>query len=305
MKIRIQGFRLVLNPELSLDELIAEMVHRNEKSLRHEGLSRVLTVEETNEHILGAFWTIKGVAKFAEIELASLKRSLKELEPGKSKLEFNFFVLSKKNLNGLYSYHYSSASIPTFGRLLNSLGDVVTNPKKTAELNAVGESGRLRTQKRNAIRNKYENSVECHFLVSRKNLAEVLERWARFKSLQYTVSHIEDSSQDYSGLKPYVRAEITKLAFERNSVAAQLKDAILTFVTERDYTKARIEGVDDGGCDRTIDVEDIPDWFGEVDYGEYLSNPTLLSDDLSKSCMIQYILEAMAERPEYFNVEVR
>lgn len=305
MKIRIQGFRLELNPGLSLDDLVAQMLHRAGQALSHAGYSRILTVTETDKHALGAFWTMKGVSKFTEIDINSLKMAVKELDKGKSLAVFNFFVLSKKNLNGLYSYYHHSTSIPIFGAFLNSLGELVTGPKMNDELKAVADTGLLRKQKKNTIRKKYEYAVRCHYLVSKKNLAELIERWERFKSFEYTVAHLEPGVQEYGGLKQFVRAKTTKLAFERDSVAAYVKDALLSYVKEIDYAKARIEGVDATGADRTIDLLETPDWFGEEDYEKFLGDPTLFAENLAGSCMIKHILEEIEDHPESFDVDVQ
>lgn len=305
MKIRILGFRLELNPELTLAELVAQMAHRSGKPVPHAGYSRILTITETDKYILGSFWTMKGVSKFTEIDMTSLKMAVKELDKGKSLAVFNFFVISTKNLNGLYSYYHHSTSIPIFGSFLDSLGGVVTGPKMNAELKAVGETGLLRKHRKNAIREKYEYAVRCHYLVSRKKLAELIEKWERFKSFEYTVTHLEPGAQGYAGLKPFVRAKTTKLAFERASVGAHVKDEILKFVKDLDYTKARIEGVDDSGADRTIDLLETPDWFGEEDYEKFLGDPTLFAENLNGSCMIKHILKEIEDHPEYFDIGVQ
>lgn len=305
MKIRLVGFRLELNPELPFAELSAKLTSMSGERMNHGGSTWVLKVKEHGKYLIGSLIAIKGQRKFPQIDVRSLKLSVQELEKGKQLASFNFFVISKRNLNGLYSQYFGSVTVPVFANFLNSLGKTIIGPRKTAELKAVKERGLLAKARKNTIREKYKDPVRCSFLVAKQRLEEILTNWERLKSLEYTVTHLEAGAQEFGGLKPFVRAKTTRLALDKGSVIDAVKRALLHYVRDLNYDRARVEGVDESGVERTINLLNTPDWFGEHDYGEILTDPTLFGEDVSQCCLIKLLIQEADEHPEHFDIDVQ
>lgn len=305
MKIKLLGFRLELNPALSFVELTTKLTSQSGEPTQHAGSTWILKIKDQGKYVVGSLVAIKGQRKFPQIDINSLKLSVQELEKGKNLASFNFFVISKRNQNGLYSHYFGSTSVSALASLLNSIGKTITGPRKTAELKAVAEAGPIGKAKRNAIRERYKDAVKCSYLVSKPQLENVLANWQRLKTLEYTFTHLEPGTRPYAGLQPFVRAETTRLALDKESAFDAVRKAVLRYVKDLDYARARVEGVDDAGVERIINLLNTPDWFGELDYSRILSDPSLFADDLSQCCLIQHLIQEAEENPAHFDIDVR
>ncbi len=305
MKIKLLGFRLELNPALSFAELTTKLTSQSGKPTQHAGSTWILKVKDQGKYVVGSLVAIKGQRKFPQIDINSLKLSVQELEKGKNLASFNFFVISKRNQNGLYSHYFGSTSVSALASLLNSIGKAITEPRKTAELKAVAETGPIGKAKKNAIRERYKDAVTCSYLVSKPQLENVLANWQRLKTLEYTVTHLEPGTRPYAGLQPFVRAETTRLALDKESAFDVVRKAVLRYVKDLNYDRGRVEGVDDAGVERIINLLNTPDWFGELDYSGILSEPSLFADDLNQCCLIQHLIHEAEENPAHFDIDVR
>jgi hypothetical protein len=305
MKIRLAGLSLELNPALSLAEFIAELSGKSGAAFHWAGSNRILTAMEHSGYIIGSFVTIKDQSTFTQIDLESGKVSVAQLEKGKNLAGFNFFVISKKNLNGLYSHNPGSSPMWIFGNMLDSVGRSMIAPKRREALRELKDSGKHTEAKEATIRTQFAYGVKWTYLVSKENLPDIVKDWEKLRALQFTVKHLEPGEQDYGGLKPYVRARTTRLAFESQSTVASIRKLVLRYLKTLDYDDAKIEGIDEAGNPRRIDVVETRDWFGDFDYEAVLKDPNLFSDDVRKSHLIQAMLQEAKVRPQIFNIDVK
>jgi hypothetical protein len=208
-------------------------------------------------------------------------------------------------MNGLYSHYHESANVSVLCELLKRIGKEVLDPKRVAALKGADLAGQAPRKRKTAIRKQFKDSLEWDFLVAKESLPQILEKWERIKATQYSITHLETAEDDFGGLKPFVRAKTTKLSFDKDSSVDAVIKGLTRFFRTLSFKKATVEGVDEGGSDRKIDVTETPDWFGEVDYNVILGDSTLFDDSLHNSCMIKYLIECAKERRDYFGLEVK
>lgn len=304
MKIRLPGFTLALNPAYSLNKFTTDLLEQSGNVIKHAGLGRIMTVKEHGKYIVGSFVTIKDQSQIPEIDLESGKVSIRHLEAGRNLAGFNFFVIAKKNLHGLYSQCSGSAALRIFGDFLSRLGKPSIREKRQEALKEAG-TGPTATAKRNDIREEYRDAVTWTYLVSKQSIAEIIAAWERLRALQFKVTHLEPGKQEFGTLQPYVKAKTTRLAFDQDSAVDRIKKQVLKFLKDAEYEDATLEGVDESGEDRRIDIAETRDWFGEHDYGKIVSDNSLFADDVLQSCLIKLMIQEANDRPDTFDSDVK
>jgi hypothetical protein len=303
MNIRLQGFRLRLIPELPLRDLVARLSSLAEKPVMYGGHNRVVAVQDGAKYLVGSVWTFRGQKKITQIHMRSLKKSIRELEKDHSVAAFTFFIISKRNLNGLFSYYHGSFSLSSFGEFLALQARQAAKSKRDQELRAL-PPGQQKIQ-RKRIREKYADPLEWSHLISGKKLSEIIASWKRLKNLQYRITHLEASGRDLGGLQAHVKARTTKLTFDPLSPVKEVIVAVLNHVRGIDYKSASLEGIDETGSSRIVNLLNTPDWFGELQESAILNDSTLFSDNLLDICVVKKLLEVAEKHPEYFNIDVK
>jgi hypothetical protein len=306
MNIKFLGFSFYSTSEkLALSNYIDYMTQRSSQSYRLGEHNRFLFFNTTysEKYYIGLLLTTKDQKTYCELVNDSGKFIVKvnEVDADSNIMDFNFFVLNKKNGIGMYQYYHQSCSLSSFGYFNNKrfseFHDEVISQKLS---NLRGNDAEERRIKRN-----YRGCLKWEVMVRREKLKELMLELSKIKAFEYTLTALTVDEPQFKPLKPYVKKERTKLIFSPGSPVRVLADHISDIANSTFIPNGRVVGVDSDNIDRIVRITDNPDCFGEYPYDEVAPKINELDvENFEKSWVIQELLRKCSEYEHIFEADV-
>jgi hypothetical protein len=117
VKVRFLGFTIDCKGELTLAQLMNFV--KDQDAYGFAGYQRLIRAAEKDGYFVGLVVTFKTQRRICELEKEELVIQVRELEAGKSIVDFNFFVINQATGRGLYQHYHHSMSLQRFGTLLD------------------------------------------------------------------------------------------------------------------------------------------------------------------------------------------
>lgn len=300
MKIRISGFELTLHKQLTVDELADELNRSAKKRFKFHGQERVIRSVKHQGFVLGCISTDKGYRQFPQMDKNDDKISVHGLARDKSMSAFNFFLISRSTGRGMATHYSESGGLPLVcGAFEKFAASAFTRMRKKA-LTALGRSPD-RTAKARVEKDFQGVPLDWHQILTRAQFEAVLKSWERIKAVMFRFKTPELDSQRIPEDR-LIRTREERMTFVKAEVG-QVANFVSSLVKNPKYTPAdvaRVEGVNAHGGEVSVDVHNIPDWFGELEYEKVIGDTSLFDADLTNSVLIRVLLKEAADRASLF-----
>lgn len=272
MDVRYLGFHLALEGagEMSFVNL-AEHLEETPEIFTNDSSSRQIYIDSKSDDnwYKGLVVTIKDQRRFCRMSNTGdgFKIIVDDLLGDDRLLEFNFFIINKKNGLGLYQHYFHSCALNLFGEYLKRLFKSINTSNIATEI-ALEEArgGKLSKKRTTGIRKN--NLVKLKFspLVMQDSLESILTEYDKIKSFEFEYSVLTDDVRLGTPLSPYVRVKREKLYFESNSNFENLARDIASFVKREKPRAGRVQVEDLDGESTSLKIFDMPDCFMREDF---------------------------------------
>lgn len=128
------------------------------------------------------------------------------IETIKDGAEYNFFVLNKNSLKGLWLTYFNSASISVLDKILRNIFN------QYAEINGIEVNMNF----------KLKNKVRANMILSSETITEALSTFSSIHSVEYT----EINKQQHLFHPDTINVKKTKLLLKRNNITDNIKNSV-------------------------------------------------------------------------------
>lgn len=311
MKVSFIGFSFEVNPLINMMDFLSFLSDNSGKKHKLNFHDRQLFFDNTSndEYLLGLLITIKDQKTFCELsgDGDSLKIIVNDVAKDKSIMDFNFFVLNKKSGIGMYQYYHQSCSFNQFGYIASRFYKELRQSKMQSEIDTlkrqklpkIDEEKNIKTLKK-----KYNFSMKFQIILRTEKLEDILNEFEKIKSFEFDYAEIIPQERGYTQLKGFVKKERIKLNFIDASVKG-LSSAIVSSLADSKLSNGRISVEDNNDNERSIDILNNPDKFGEYEYEDVTQKLNSITLDNFKDCwVIKELLKVCSEKSHIFTAKI-
>ena len=162
--------------------------------------------------------------------------------------EYNFFVLNKKSLKGLWLTYFNSASISVLDKILRNIFN------QYAKTNGIEVNRRF----------KLKNKVKVNMILSRETIADALSAFSSIYSVEYT----EINKQQHLFVPDTINVKKTKLLLKRNNIIDNIKNSVEALVCSGEAENICVAGKNHQGKIERINLDVIFRPWVVYDYDE-------------------------------------
>lgn len=308
MKVRFLGFSFESNvQEINIEEYVQHIINQHNTPFKIGEHERFLFINTTRseKYYVGLVVTVKDQKTFCELikESGKMTVRVKELEENSELMDFNFFVLNKKNGIGMYQYYHQSFSVSSFGTLNSQrFSDLLTKTCKEK----LDDGRNLTTKQEEQIKKKYKGRLIWELIVRKEKLQELIAQFRKVKAFEYCLSTLTASDAEFQPLKQYVNKERTKLSFDGDAPVSHLAKYIDNIVTRVGINSGKVVGIDDDGNEQVLRIMNNPDSFGEYEYDDVAPRINSLNvSDFHNSWVIEQLLIKCKEYSQIFEAKIK
>ena len=162
--------------------------------------------------------------------------------------EYNFFIINKNTLKGLWLTYFNAASISVLDKVLKNIF------YKYAEINGLDVN----------IGFKHKNKIKANMIVSNETLSEVLSKFEHINSVEYT----ELTTQQHYFTPDTLNVKKIKLSLKRNNLIDNARESIISLVRSGDAGNINISGKNSSGKIERINLDTVFRPWLTYDYDE-------------------------------------
>lgn len=276
MEVKYYGFSLnTKNNKITLEDFFSHLTSIGEISDKSKSNERIFYIDDSSEYYKGLVVTVKNQKVFCKYKQkrSGLVIEVENLKKGSKIMDFNFFVVNKKNGMGLYQHYFQSCSSNLLGTYLKSFyfsyrKQLIDKGIEDAEKN---KGKNLTKKEEKSIRMKYNDVLEYAMLVKAGNIDSVIESYKKAKSFEYEFAYLTQDISDATPLSKFMQRKKEKIFFKPMNSMRELGSAVKNFVDTSLFRRGRITLENADGKEETIKVTDIPDCFYSEDYDSLAS----------------------------------
>lgn len=295
MNVKLLGMEWEMEGGVPANQFFQHLKSLNGKSVKFGGYDRLLYSGDRDNYYVGLFVTQKDQRKTCEVERSADKRfriTVRSLAKNSKLADFNFFVVNKNTLRGLYQHYHTSCSIPQFGNFCSREYDGLSNKLCSEEI-AKGANEK-------ATRAKYADSMSCSVLVRLEKLPALLAELSRISAFEFAYKSFAVNEPIFAQVADDVTTEWHTVRFSKDGAFDKVRRAIVDLVKHREIGRGKITGKDDEGLERTIKLFNTPDFFGERVHEAVADQKNFTLDDIGQSPFIGELLDLAHESKEHF-----
>ena len=170
------------------------------------------------------------------------------VETIKDGAEYNFFVINKDTLKGLWLTYFNAASISVLDKILRNM------------FHKYAERNRIETD----MKFKLKNKVRANMIISCETLSEALSKFNYINSIEYT----EVDKQQHLFVPDTINIKKTKLSFKKNNLIDNTRNSIRALAESGDAENICITGKNCHGKIERINIDTIFRPLVTYDYDE-------------------------------------
>lgn len=301
MNIKFQGFELTLEgTAISWSDFVNYLLSLRGTETRYGPFNRILCldVEENEEYILGLFVSIKDQKRFCEIRDTGGQFELvsHDLEKGARLADFNFFILSKANLRGLFQYYHQSCSLKQFLTFLERQ----FNFYRKQLSDSVSDAVLVETVKDRKLKDIRDSQFGGQVLVRRDTFDELLEQLDEIREMKFDIATYEDDSPWFSPMRDVARKRTERVLFTKG-VVSLVRQSIRKIAHSNDLNNVRVKGVSSKtGIETTIRLFENLEDFGVYDYDDLTEHLFVELESFTESQLLSLLISAADENYHIF-----
>jgi hypothetical protein len=305
MFVRSYGFSIEAgNNRVTLSDLFSHMATKLGEPDNTKSNERRFYVDAISDQdfFRGLVVTVKDQKAFCELvgnEGGSFIISVKNLEGDSKLMEFNFFVVNKKNGLGIYQHYHQSCTPNTFASYLRARYADLSNNSKELSMNRLRAAGELTNKKEKQIKAEHYGALKFSILVHDESLKEVLSKFEKIKAFEFEYASISPEKIHGVPIGPYVKRMKEKVTFKPDVNSTILGDMIqqtVAMLKPRSGRVSVVDHVEDDDIPLSIRIANIPEHFGEQEYGVVAAKLDELNvDALSQHPVVIELVHACSE----------
>jgi hypothetical protein len=264
------------------------------------GFDRVIRTAQKDGYHIGLVVTSKNQHRVCELKTEDLVISVRDLEEGKSVIDFNFFVINASTGRGLYQHYHNSMSITRFGVLLNSRMNALAKQRTEVAIALAEVTSQLSLRAIHELKRSFVTRVLLTQIVREEDLPGLVDEMDRIKRLSFDVAAITPHSELFRPLSGLVKVTRTEIVFDREASFDRVKKAVLELVGRVSPRGGRVVGEDQNGVEQVASLLENYDVFGELEYDDAAGAMNIRIDDFASSVNIKRLLAAAKKNRALF-----
>ncbi|MGM0985404.1 MAG: hypothetical protein ACQEXI_00240 [Pseudomonadota bacterium] len=269
MKVRTYGFDVYTeNLRVGIPELMQHLQERSGEEDNSKNVERRIYVDcnAYPDFYVGLIVTVKDHKNFCKLEESDegVTVTVESLTGDDKLMEFNFFVLNKKNGIGLYQHYHQSCAVRVFGAYLVSRHARLRRRLKAEAL----DYDALSAAEQRDISREFSPKLEFSQLVTKETLREMLERYKEIRSFEFAYTYLRPKKKRGRPLEKRVAKKREKLYFRNPEHKMDLAKEIGEFVKSKKPLSGNVNAVDHSGEAKVLKIFDMPDTFSEEEYDD-------------------------------------
>jgi hypothetical protein len=313
--MRVVSFGISLkrgHDKLSLAQLFAELESENGTSQQSQDIDRRYYIDDEtdSEFIRGLVVTVRDQNAFCKLVESgpNFKIQVQNLADAERIMEFNLFVINKKNGFGIYQYYHRSCPPNTFIAYLKRRYRAKSQELRDVAIAAAEKKsgGSLSTKEKKSLRTQYAGVMKGGVLVRPDSLAGILDKYKDITGFSFELTSVEARQHAMGPLDPLARTVRQSVAFLKDASKRKITKAIYDFLDNVNPKTAKVSVLDDDEESFQIRVTNMPQNFGEYEYSEVASE--LQGLDVSKftdTTIVLRLIKLCKKHKEIFMVNVQ
>lgn len=309
MKVNFMGFSISCTSAITLNDFFEYLEKKKSTKYNlgtYDRLYFVNTTANDNYHV-GLFVTVKDQKKFCELSKKDDKLEIIVNNIGKNRnlMDFNFFIVNKKNGLGIYQYYHNSCSTNQFCYFCNRIYNEINGKTQQKEISSYGGADITNKEKRK-IEKKYSGTLKWELLVRKEGLPELMKELDKIKSFEFDFAYLQAKEHEFKPLEKFVKKERRKLSFVQKSPAQFITTEICSLADKLNIKTGRVFGQDVDGIERIIHIYDNLDNFGEYEYDDVAERLNALDmDKFEESWVTRELLSASESHNHIFKAKIK
>ncbi|MEQ4641625.1 hypothetical protein ABN072_10095 [Providencia rettgeri] len=269
MKVRRIGISLTnKNKTIRFSDFINYLISFNGEKMGFEGGERLFLFHDDDVFFSGVVLSFKDQQRDcrAKFQNGQFTIHTDDILSDEKLIDFNFFVVKKSSLKGLYEYYHNSCSIYVlFALLRNKFNALKTN--KISEY--IANNLALGYKKAEAKGKKeYAGRFSTSILIDNRDIPTVLAEYAKVKKIemlfdaqQFAVGHavaLQRSSRE-------VKVSFNITNSEQSNID-RLTQGVVELAANAGFKKGSVNTVDSDDIERTISILNCPKRLGECEF---------------------------------------
>lgn len=258
------------NKHVTVEDLFKLMELDNGKEDKTKELIRRFYIDTISdpEFYLGLVVTVKDQRRFLELvsDATKFKIKVNNIRGANKLMEFNFFIINKKNGLGVYQYYHSSCSPQTFGSYLVSRYRTLSNALRDDAIAKLHNQGKHSLKLEKSIRSSHRHGLDFSLLVRPEDIETILTNYKKIKSFNYEFVSLQAAVDFASPLSGLVKKVTERVTFDPKVEKRLIAQGISKMMSRVKSSTARVGVVDDEDVPLSIRLLRIPDHFGEQDF---------------------------------------
>ena len=256
--------------------------NQNKTALEVFHKDRILTIQEIPDSnyisgILLSFRDYEAHCKITRCENGGYSASIEKIKDG---AEYNFFVLNKITLKGVWLTYFNSASISVLDKILRIYFD------KYANLNGIETSMKF----------KYKNKARASLILSRETLEEALGRFNKINYVEYTERNKESSFFSPDTINFSKR----RIFLKKGNNLVQTVNEIIALHSSEESENTSINGQNTNGKKETLNLDNIFRPWTTYDYDTVTASlENFNTNNINSHQMTNTLIQCISDNPKH------
>ncbi|MDP2127228.1 MAG: hypothetical protein Q8K97_07600 [Pseudohongiella sp.] len=301
MKVDFIGFSFDVPAPVTFDETIARLEMRSGRPKRYGPHQKKIYIDSRSnpDFYLGLVLTIKDQKKFVELS-ADNKLNVRDVTNLSKLLDFNYFVIHKRRLNGLYQRYFQSAALSSMCTDVVRMHAVIRKVKRRIDEKAL-PSGSAKVRYKEVAR-RYKDRISWQLLVtSMEKMLELMGQLRRIQSFSVEYAALTSPEPVFIPVNNSVVKERRRFTINRGVAPAQILDGVANALQSIGVRNGSVEGYNIDGDKVTLRIYNNAEIFADFNYDDvvtYMHDKDI--ENLGDSWVIQQLLETCASMPALY-----
>lgn len=270
MKVRSIGFTINNNNKnINTVDVMNAFINASNREHSRTDYTRKILISDVNDFYYGLVVTFRNQKKNCKSQFVDGKFQLKieDLQGSDKLANFNFFLIKKSNLSGLYMYHHGSCSLNTLFSHLETISNEFIRNQNKEEIKKLGDKPKQKEV--TAINKKYKERLTFSLMTNKNNIQSVLCQFKEIKSTNFKFNYIDFKGGPMTALEQFVNTTTIDMNFnssDRTKVQQLSQNLSNIYNSMSGVAKAQVIAVNHAGIEKTIDFMNCPVFFETYDF---------------------------------------
>lgn len=293
MKVRVYGFEWKLGKGITLPVFLEHL-----KGLpAPPSNNRAVFAEENGDFFSGVVVTIKDMKAFcAWKEMGSgYEISANQLEANTKMADFNFFIIHRETLKGLYQHYHQSFSVNSFCSFSSRQYSSFRKKLIDTEINEAGGEDVISQKKKKEIHQKYKGFLSFSVLLKPEAFDKCIEKMKSVGEFTIEFSSVSAEEQRCLPLSEMSKRVSHRFVFGEKGNQPGIKDKIRETLKLGEPKKATVQGLGEFGEEVYYKLFKDYATFHELEFNDIIDGVVINSNDLQESIRNSEVIGLLLE----------